>query len=206
MRRALLLGVLGAGLAGLVAAAAFFGRSAAAPPPPPPPPARKAPVFQEHLDGRRYVNRDLGVSVTGPEGWTGSLGDRSQDRQPYEGLVVRMTPAAPAQKGQPQPLVTVVKRSLTAAAPRDPLAYIAREVLTPEKRVTEAPTVVSLSGRRVGRVGFEVKSGPTALQVLQVVHVAKDQAIILTATAPSGSFADWREKFEKVLESLKLES
>lgn len=165
-----------------------------------------APVFNERLDGRRYDNRDLGVRLTVPEGWTGTLGDRSQDRQLHDGLVVRLTPGAPAESGRFQPLVTVVKRSRSASGVSDPLAYIAKQVLTPEKSVVEAPEVVTLSGRRVARVTFEVKSGPTLLRVLQVVHFAKDDVLILSATAPSGSFADWRDQFEKVFESLKLES
>jgi hypothetical protein len=207
VRRFLLLGLPGAGLFGLIAIAVLLrSRSSTADLPAPAKVSRPARTFHETLDGSRYQNQDLGVSVTGPDGWAAALGDRSQDRQPYEGLVVRMTPKAVAEPGQLQPFVTVIKRTLSASAPRDPLAYIAREVLTPEKFVTDAPTVVSLSGRRVGKVGFEVKSGTTSLKVLQVVHLVKDEAIILTATAPTGSFAEWREKFEKVFESLKLES
>jgi hypothetical protein len=163
-------------------------------------------VFHESLQGSRYANQDLGLSLRGPEGWDSALGDRSQDRHPYEGLIVRMTPKAPPHAGQIQPFVTVSKRTLSGGDPRDPLAYIARQVLTPEKLVTEAPAVVTLSGRRVGKVGFEVKSGPSSLRVLQIVHLVRDEAIILTATAASGSFDRWREEFEKVVESLKLES
>lgn len=201
--------VVGAALLAVLAGSAawrFHSRRAVPDPLPSAVPSPSAPVFHEQLDGSRYSNRDLGVTMTAPEGWTGTLGDRSQDRNPYEGLVVRMSPKAASEQGPAQTFVSVVKRSLGPSTPRDPVAYIAREVLTSEKIVTEAPAIVSLSGRRVGKVGFEVKSGQGALRVLQVVHLSKDQALILTATAPSGSFAEWREKFEKVFESLKLES
>jgi hypothetical protein len=116
-----------------------------------------------------------------------------------------MTPKD-APVGELKPFVTVFKRTLSTESPRDPLAYIAREVLTPEKVVTDAPSVETLSGRRVGKVGFEVRSGATSLKVLQVVYVTKDEAILFTATAPAGSFARWREQFEKIFESLRLES
>jgi len=208
--RTRLLAGVGAGFLALIVAAVLVGRWKSRPEPPPqaaPETSISRPVFHESLEGRNYSNTDLRLSVKAPEGWSGALGDRSQDRSPYEGLVVRMTPAgAPTDPAQFQPFVTVVKRTLPPAAPRDPLAYIAREVLTPEKSVTEAPTVVTLSGRRVGKVGFEVRSGARSLRVLQVVYLTSDQAIVLTATAPSGAFDGWREKFEQVFESLKLES
>lgn len=208
MGRTRILLAAGAGLLGLVVVAAVLVRSRTpeAPAEGTHEPKRPAPVFHESLEGSKYRNQDLGLAVSGPEGWKASLGDRSQDRHPYEGTIVRMTPAASAPKGEFQPFVSVMKRTLSDASPRDPLLYIAREVLTPEKFVTEAPTVATLSGRRVGRVGFRVKSGSTSLEVLQVVYLTKDQAILLTATAPSGSFDSLREQFEKVFQSLKLES
>jgi hypothetical protein len=164
-------------------------------------------VFHEQLDGPRYRNQDLHLSFSAPEGWSGALGDRSQDRSPYEGLVVRMTPGGAApEPGKPQPFVSVVKRTLSPTSSRDPLAYIAREVLTPEKSVVEPPAMVTLSGRRVGKVGFEVRSGAGLLRVLQVVYLTPQEAIVLTATAPSASFDELRGQFEKIFESLKLDS
>jgi hypothetical protein len=203
--------VLGTGVAALallVMVAAAVRRSSSSLEPSVPAAKPAAPVFHEALEGRSYRNSDLRLSVSAPEGWSGSLGNRSQDRSPYEGLVVKMTPTAdaPPSPGALQPFVTVVKRTLPPSTPRDPLAYIAREVLTPEKTVTDPPVVVTLSGRRVGKVGFEVRSGSGALRVLQVVYLTPEQAIVVTATAPAGAFAGWREKFEQVFESLKLES
>ena len=209
MSRRGLLGGIGAGAVGLVLLAVVVGRrtSTEAPPSAPPVSAPAAPVFHEQLEGGHYRNADLRISVRAPEGWNGSLGDRSQDRDPYEGLVVKMTPTAgAAESGMLQPFVTVVKRTLPAQAPRDPLAYIAREVLTPEKNVTEPPSVITLCGRPAGRVGFQVGSGPRALRVIQIVYLSPDQAIVVTATAPTGAFDGWREKFEQVFNSVKLES
>lgn len=209
MGKAGLLAAGAAALAILVAAAIWVRTRREEPPPPPHPPSVSlpaAPVFHEQLDGPRYRNQDLRLSFSAPEGWTGALGNRSQDRSPYEGLVVRMSPEGTQESGRPQTFVSVVKRTLPPAAPRDPLAYIAREVLTAEKTVTDAPVMVTLSGRRVGKVGFEVRSGTGALRVLQVVYLTSSEAIVLTATAPSAAFDGLRGKFEQVFESLKLES
>src|SRR5438477_9767737 len=87
---------IGAGSLALVLLTVVLGRWRTpdhSAPPVPPAAAPAVPVFHEELAGRRYSNQDLRLSVTAPEGWSGALGDRSQDRSPYEGLVVRMTPA-----------------------------------------------------------------------------------------------------------------
>lgn len=101
VRRFMILGLPGLGLFGLIAIAAILHRS---PPstsvlPKSDPAFHPGPVFHEKLEGSWYQNQDLGVSVTGPDGWTAALGDRSQDRSPYEGLVVRMSPNVPAERG-----------------------------------------------------------------------------------------------------------
>lgn len=169
--------------------------------------AQKKPVYHELIEGSRYSNQDLGLAFSAPDGWRGAPGDRTRDRHPYEGLVVRMNPpSTPGKKGEIQPQVTVIRRSLGPGAPVDPIAYIARNVLTREKYVTEPPQVLAVSGCRVGKVAFQVSSGPVRLRVLQWVYLTESEVILLTASASEGEFAHWRDKFEEVFSSLKLGS
>lgn len=203
----LLIGVVALLLLGALAGIRALRGSASATPDRKGPPAKAARVYQEKLDGQHYVNRDLGFTVEGPKEWKLALGARPEDAEPYEGLVVKMeAPGEPDPATLVRPLISVVKRTLAAGAAPDPASYIRRHLLGPEKTLIQEPEVAELGGRPVGKVVYEMKSAGGKIRIVQIVHVHQGRAIILSAMSPETGFAALRSTFEKVLESLKLDS
>lgn len=163
-----------------------------------PGPRRPAPrTYDEQLDGRRYVNRDLGLALSGPENWTVSLGSRSEDRPAYEGLVLKMTP--PNAGG---PIVSIVRQPLGPQDTRDPLEFIRKRLLSDRKTVTEAPARAVIAGMSVGRVAYTMGS----LRAVQVVRMTAAGALILTAVAPADRFDEVNRSFEQILSTVKFDS
>ncbi len=203
----LLIGALGIILLGALAAWRASGESPEASRDKRGPATRVARVYQEKLDGQRYVNRDLGFSVEGPKEWKLALGARVEETEPYEGLVVKMEPSGdPDPTTLARPLISVVKRTLAAGAAPDPAAYIRQHLLGPEKTLIEEPGQTQIGGRSVGKVVYEMKSANGKIRITQVVHIRPGRAIILSAMAPESGFSNLRGTFEKVLESLKIDS
>ena len=180
----------------------WLARRDGAPPAHDPTPPR---LYREEFLGSRYVNRDLQLSVTAPESWKATSGVRSNDTEPYEGLVVKMEPR---QSDEPEakvrPFVSVVKRSLPPGGSRDPVAYIRAHLLTGPKTVLEGPLTATLAGHGVGKVSYEMKSGPGTLRIQQRVYVVGNQAIILSAAASAEQFGEIEGAFEQIFDSLKL--
>lgn len=160
MSRIIIVGAAVAGLLGLVAAAAFFGRSTifdnsssknTAPP------ARAPRVYREKLDGSKYVNQDLGLAIAAPEKWTPSIGKRSDELPSYEGLVLKIESRGdPDPETQVRPIVSVFKKTLPPGPPRDAVGYIRANLISPPKKVTEAPMLTAVAGRSVASVSYEM--------------------------------------------------
>lgn len=209
-RTLLILGIAPLGLLALLALALFNGRSHetnAALAHDPAKPRRAARVYDEKLDGRRYVNRDLALALEGPRDWKLDLGRRADDQPAYEGLVVKMEPAAPPDPASGvRPLISVVKRSLPAGANGGPVDYIRKNLHAAAKKIVEEPREDARAGRTVGRVVYEMKSAEGAILVVQVVHVEAGRAIILSAMAPSKDYPGLQATFEQVFASLRLGS
>jgi hypothetical protein len=177
------------------------------------PPARSRPpiagpapakAYDERLDGERYENRDLGLSITGPRGWTASLGARAEDARSQEGLLVKMRPeGAPDPTTGVRPLLSVVKR---AAGPGDPVSYIRSRLLSGGKIVLEPPTLVELKKGPAGRVVYEMASGGGTIRIVQHVFLRGQEAIIISAMAPSAAFDGLRRTFDQVAASVEVRS
>jgi hypothetical protein len=169
-------------------------------------PRRGPRVYQERVEGRRYVNPDLGLKVTGPEGWQVTPGQRSDDVPPYEGLVVRMEPAGdPDPQTQVRPFVSVVKRTLGPGVAPDPASYIRQHLLGEGKTVIEEPGSAEIAGRPAAKVVYEMKSGGGTIRIAQLVHIRRGEAIIVSTMAPAGNFKGLSGAFEDVLKSLGLD-
>ncbi len=167
---------------------------------------RTSRVYQERLDGRRYVNPDLGLKVMGPEGWQVSKGQRSDVGPAYEGLVVKMEPAGdPDPQTQIRPFVSVVKRTLGPGAAPDPAAYIRQHLLGEGKTVLEEPAAAEISGRPAAKVVYELKSGGGTIRIAQLVHIRRGEAIIVSAMAPASAFGGLQDVFNGVLASVNLD-
>jgi hypothetical protein len=167
-----------------------------------PPPKR---VYNETLNGSQYENRDLGLAVNGPEQWIAALGARHEQGPAYEGLIVRMEDAGPIDEAtRLRPLVSVVKQTLTAGSAREPVTFIQQQLLTPKKTLVDAPQIVQKDGRRLGRVAFEMKSGEGSIRIVQFVWIRGQEAIIVSAMAPSSKFEELRPTFDGVIDSMKL--
>ncbi len=168
-------------------------------------PRRGPRAYQESIEGQRYVNRDLGIALSGPKDWSMALGTRTEEEAPYEGLLVKMQPPGPPdEETLVRPLVSVVKRSLPSAGGGDPLDYIRQQLLDSKKTVTEPPALVEVRGKRMGRVGYEMPSGRGKIRIVQHVYLRPGEAIIVSAMAPSGAFGKLSGTFEEVLKSLGI--
>jgi hypothetical protein len=162
--------------------------------------------YQERVEGRRYVNPDLGLKVTGPDGWQVSAGQRSDVGPAYEGLVVKMEPAGdPDPQTQVRPFVSVVKRTLGPGAAPDPAAYIRQHLLGEGKTVLEEPGAAEISGRPAAKVLYEMKSGAGTIRIAQLVHIRRGEAIIVSAMAPASAFGGLQDVFKGVLASVNLD-
>jgi hypothetical protein len=167
---------------------------------------RTSRVYQERLDGQRYVNPDLGLKVTGPDGWQVSAGQRSDDGPAYEGLVVKMEPAGdPEPQTQVRPFVSVVKRTLGPGAAPDPATYIRQHLLGEGKTVLEEPGAAEISGRPAAKVLYEMRSGGGTIRIAQLVHIRRGEAIIVSAMAPASAFGGLQDVFKGVLASVNLD-
>ena len=169
-------------------------------------PRRTKPVYREKLEGNLYVNEDLGFSLTTPTSWTADLGSRNTRHHSYEGLVFRSTKS----EGNPRvgdPVISLVRRTLKAEQPDDPLKYV-EEVLVARggKAVEEAPRLVDLNGRRAGFVRFRVPSAAKSLTVAQYVFRDGAAVFIFTASSAEDRLESWEREFEEVVRSFRLVS
>jgi hypothetical protein len=196
---------------GLLALAILAWRSRASQPPAPhqtPAPLARAPrVYHEKLEGSRYVNQDLGLSIATPDDWTPSIGKRSEELPPYEGLVLKMeSRREPDPETQMRPLVSVFKKTLGAGAPQDPIGYIRANLLTAPKKVLDPPKLATIHGHSVGCVSYEMPAAHGTLKVRQVVRIVNTEAIIVTAFIPAGSFEEFSAVLDKLFGSIDWSS
>lgn len=169
-------------------------------------PVRPKRVYNEKLEGSSYKNQDLGLSIEGPSDWKAALGARLEETPPYEGLLVKMEIDAPPDEATKlRPLVSVVKQTLVGGAARDALGFLRTQIVSSKKEITQPPQVVELGGQPMAKVAYRMASGEGTIQVVQYVHIAGEQAIVLSAMAPSGQFAALEGTFERVFGSLALQ-
>jgi hypothetical protein len=209
-RRAVILWAAGASLFGLLIAAGYFVRStssSASSPKNAPPPTRAPRVYHEKLDGSRYVNQDLGLALSAPADWTPSLGKRSEELPPYEGLILKMESRRdPDPETQFRPLVSVFKKTLPPGPAQDPVAYIRANLISAPKKVTQAPRLEKVAGQSVGSVAYEMPASQGSLRVRQLVRIVNSEAIIVTAFIPARSYEEFSAVIDKLLGSIDWSS
>ena len=168
-------------------------------------PRRPIQKYQETLADNQYENKDLGVSISVPEGWNTALGARPNTAKEHEGLLVRMEPEAPLDKAtQLRPLVSVVRRDAPKGRYPDALAYIRSRLLSVDKEVIEKPKMVKADGHRLGRVVYEMDSGDGRIRIMQLVRLENGEALIASAMAPADQFEAMSGVFEEITQTMKL--
>ncbi len=168
---------------------------------------RSSVEYHETLGASRYDNQDLEIQFSIPAGWEADLGPRTEDTAPYEGLVVKVQPKAADGDGPATklgPFISVIKETLECDDPREPVAYVTRHLLGPEKKVVEEAAPTKLGKKDAARVVYEMGDGNRTLRIEQYVQLRETQAIILTAMAPVEEQSSVRAAVEEFFASLTL--
>jgi len=203
-RRAATRGIAAAAVLSMAAAGAFLVHRSPEVPVPSAPKGLRPPeprVYHEKLEGSLYTNQDLGLRITAPSDWTPSLGKRSDELPAYEGLVLKMeSKSEPDPETQFRPLLSVFKKSLPPGTAQDPVGYIRANLISPPKKVTDAPRFVS--GASVAGVAYDMPTAKGSLRVRQLVRIVNSEAIIVTAFVPSGKYGELSAVIDRILASI----
>jgi hypothetical protein len=141
-----------------------------------------------------YVNTDFGVSLAYPEDWKKSDG--------YMGTIVSfLCPDDPTGRTSLNLLVQDIPSGITLEDySNESVGQMRGMMADTEFKVWDA-NMFEQAGKRMQ---FSTELGPFVVKVFQAWTVAKDQAYILTFSAPAETHDNYREQVEKVIDSTKF--
>lgn len=161
-------------------------------------------IYNEGVEGETYVNRDLSLAITRPDGWELSTGTRAEYGEKYDGLVIKLTPKTDSKKVEFQPIASVVRRAIPPGMGADPVAYIHAVLLKGPKEVVLPPEKVTVNKVEMARVAYEMVEGETRLIVTQYICIWGGAAYTLSVACRREDFEQYKGSFEGVVASFQF--